>query len=72
MLTGEQYLSSLDDGRFTYFEGRQIKDLLAEPAFETPARPSPPATTAASPAPGRPTRWWWRPARPRSCGSGPR
>jgi len=38
MLTGEQYLSSLDDGRYTYFEGRQIKDLLAEPAFETPAR----------------------------------
>jgi len=38
MLTGEQYLSSLDDGRYTYFEGRQIKDLLAEPAFEVPAR----------------------------------
>src|SRR5215203_4179617 len=38
MLTGEQYLSSLDDGRLTYFEGRQIKDLLAEPAFEIPAR----------------------------------
>jgi 4-hydroxybutyryl-CoA dehydratase / vinylacetyl-CoA-Delta-isomerase len=38
MLTGEQYLSSLDDGRLTYFEGHQVKDLLAEPAFETPAR----------------------------------
>jgi 4-hydroxybutyryl-CoA dehydratase/vinylacetyl-CoA-Delta-isomerase len=38
MLTGEQYLSSLDDGRLTYFEGHQIKDLLVEPAFEVPAR----------------------------------
>ena len=38
MLTGEQYLASLDDDRATYFEGRRIKDLLAEPAFATPAR----------------------------------
>ena len=38
MLTGEQYLASLDDDRVTYFEGRRIKDLLEEPAFETPAR----------------------------------
>ncbi len=38
MLTGEQYLSSLDDGRLTYFEGHQVKDMLAEPAFEVPAR----------------------------------
>ena len=38
MLTGEQYLSSLDDERVTYFEGRRIKDLLSEPAFEVPAR----------------------------------
>ena len=38
MLTGEQYLNSLDDGRVTYFEGRRIKDLLDEPAFATPAR----------------------------------
>jgi len=38
MLTGEQYLSSLDDDRVTYFEGRRIKDLLDEPAFEVPAR----------------------------------
>src|SRR5262249_8424953 len=38
MLTGEQYLASLDDDRATYFEGRRIKDLLVEPAFATPAR----------------------------------
>src|SRR5947209_5861608 len=38
MLTGEQYLTSLDDGRVTYYEGRRIKDLLQEPAFEVPAR----------------------------------
>jgi len=38
MLTGQQYLASLDDDRATYFEGRRIKDLLAEPAFATPAR----------------------------------
>ena len=38
MLTGEQYLSSLDDGRMTYYEGHQVKDLLSEPAFAVPAR----------------------------------
>ncbi len=38
MLTGEQYIDSLDDGRLTYFEGRRIKDLLGEPAFEVPVR----------------------------------
>ena len=38
MLTGEQYLSSLDDERVTYFEGRRIKDLRSEPAFDVPAR----------------------------------
>ena len=72
MLTGEQYLSSLDDDRVTYFEGRRIKDLLGEPAFEVPAR----AVAAGydrttRPNPGRPTRWSSPPRRPRSCGSGP-
>jgi len=38
MLTGEQYLDSLDDGRLTFHEGRQIEDLLSEPAFAVPAR----------------------------------
>lgn len=38
MLTGKQYLASLADDRVTYFEGRQIKDLLDESAFATPAR----------------------------------
>jgi 4-hydroxybutyryl-CoA dehydratase/vinylacetyl-CoA-Delta-isomerase len=38
VLTGEQYLASLDDNRVTYFEGRQIKNLLDEPAFATPAQ----------------------------------
>src|SRR3954468_11188265 len=38
MLTGAQYLSSLEDDRVTYFEGRRIKDLLEEPAFAVPAR----------------------------------
>lgn len=38
MLTGEQYLESLNDGRVTYMHGRRIEDLLAEPAFEVPAR----------------------------------
>ncbi len=37
MLTGEQYLASLDDGRSTYLEGRQVPHLLAEPAFAVPA-----------------------------------
>jgi len=31
MLTGDQYRQSLRDGRLTYFEGRQITDLPAEP-----------------------------------------
>lgn len=38
MLTGTQYLESLDDGRATFFEGRQVPDLLAEEAFAAPAR----------------------------------
>src|SRR4051794_32456168 len=38
MLTGQQYLESLSDGRVTYFEGRRVDDLLAEPAFAVPAR----------------------------------
>jgi 4-hydroxybutyryl-CoA dehydratase / vinylacetyl-CoA-Delta-isomerase len=37
MLTGADYIASLDDGRLTYFEGRRVPDLLAEPAFATPA-----------------------------------
>ena len=38
MLTGSDYVASLDDGRLTYFEGRRVSDLLDEPAFATPAR----------------------------------
>jgi 4-hydroxybutyryl-CoA dehydratase / vinylacetyl-CoA-Delta-isomerase len=38
MMTGAEYLTSLDDGRLTYFEGRRIADLLAEPSFAVPAR----------------------------------
>jgi 4-hydroxybutyryl-CoA dehydratase/vinylacetyl-CoA-Delta-isomerase len=38
MLTGAQYIESLDDGRLTYFEGHQVPDLLDEPAFATPVR----------------------------------
>jgi 4-hydroxybutyryl-CoA dehydratase/vinylacetyl-CoA-Delta-isomerase len=38
MLTGADYIESLDDGRLTYYDGRQIPDLLAEPAFATPVR----------------------------------
>ena len=38
MLTGSDYVASLDDGRLTYFEGRRVADLLDEPAFATPAR----------------------------------
>ena len=38
LLTGSDYVASLDDGRLTYFEGRRVSDLLDEPAFATPAR----------------------------------
>ncbi|MFN8022630.1 MAG: 4-hydroxyphenylacetate 3-hydroxylase N-terminal domain-containing protein [Acidimicrobiales bacterium] len=31
MLTGEQYLESLDDGRATYFEGERVHDLPGHP-----------------------------------------
>jgi len=38
MLTGQQYLESLNDGRTTYLHGRRVHDLLAEPAFAVPAQ----------------------------------
>jgi 4-hydroxybutyryl-CoA dehydratase/vinylacetyl-CoA-Delta-isomerase len=38
MLTGAEYIASLDDGRATYFEGRHVPDLMKEPAFAVPAR----------------------------------
>ena len=38
MLTGQQYLDSLNDGRTTYLHGRRVDDLLAEPAFAVPAQ----------------------------------
>ena len=38
MLTGQQYLDSLNDGRLTFHEGRRIDDLLSAPAFAVPAR----------------------------------
>ncbi len=33
MLTGEQYVASLDDGRATYFEGERVTDLPVHPAL---------------------------------------
>lgn len=38
MLTGEKYLTSLDDGRSTYFEGVQVKDIPGHPVLGTAAR----------------------------------
>ena len=38
MLTGSEYTASLADGRLTYFDGRLVPDLVAEPAFATPIR----------------------------------
>ena len=71
MLTGSEYVASLDDGRSTYFDGRAVPDLLAEPAFETPIR----AIAAGydrhySPEPERPTHWSSRRARRRSSANG--
>jgi 4-hydroxybutyryl-CoA dehydratase/vinylacetyl-CoA-Delta-isomerase len=31
MMTGQQYRESLDDGRETYFEGKQILNLASHP-----------------------------------------
>ncbi len=31
MMTGEQYKTSLNDGRATYFEGRRVDDLPGHP-----------------------------------------
>lgn len=31
MMTGAEYRASLNDGRETYFEGRQIDDVSADP-----------------------------------------
>lgn len=38
MMTGQEYVQSLKDGRKVYFAGRQITDLEAEPALATPLR----------------------------------
>jgi 4-hydroxybutyryl-CoA dehydratase/vinylacetyl-CoA-Delta-isomerase len=38
MLTGQEYLESLCDGRRTFHDGRRIEDVLSEPAFAVPAR----------------------------------
>ena len=38
MLTGDQYLASLDDGRATFLDGHRVDDLLGDPAFAVPAR----------------------------------
>jgi 4-hydroxybutyryl-CoA dehydratase / vinylacetyl-CoA-Delta-isomerase len=37
MLTGEQYLASLRDGRATYIEGRRIEDVTTEPLTRSAA-----------------------------------
>jgi aromatic ring hydroxylase len=54
MMTGKQYMESLNDGRATYFAGRRVVDFDDEPAFSTPAGTSP-TTTTSSTAPS-PTR----------------
>lgn len=33
MMTGEQYVATLDDGRLTYFEGEQVTDLPGHPVL---------------------------------------
>ncbi|PJK29012.1 4-hydroxyphenylacetate 3-hydroxylase N-terminal domain-containing protein [Minwuia thermotolerans] len=38
MMTGEQYLASLDDGRATYFEGRKIENILDDKIMGEAAR----------------------------------
>lgn len=38
MMTGEQYLASLDDGRATYFEGRKIENILDDKIMGESAR----------------------------------
>jgi 4-hydroxybutyryl-CoA dehydratase/vinylacetyl-CoA-Delta-isomerase len=38
MKTGQQYLDSLRDGRFSFFDGRRVDDVMAEPIIERSAR----------------------------------
>ncbi len=38
MMTGEQYLASLEDGRRIYADGEQVKDLTSHPQFATAIR----------------------------------
>lgn len=38
MMTGQEYIESLDDGRKVYFQGRQITDFSTEPALDVPMR----------------------------------
>ncbi|GAA2153941.1 4-hydroxyphenylacetate 3-hydroxylase N-terminal domain-containing protein [Actinomadura napierensis] len=38
MMTGKQYLDSLDDGRQIYLDGQRVDDVAAEPLFEAATR----------------------------------
>ena len=38
MMTGQEYIESLNDGRKVYFQGREVADLAAEPALAAPLR----------------------------------
>jgi 4-hydroxybutyryl-CoA dehydratase/vinylacetyl-CoA-Delta-isomerase len=38
MMTGAQYIESLDDGRATYFEGERVDDIPGHPVLGPPAR----------------------------------
>ena len=38
MMTGEEYIASLNDGRATYFEGRRIDNIMSDPILAESAR----------------------------------
>lgn len=69
MMTGEQYKASLNDGRATFFEGRRVDDIIAEPLLGQTAgvvadtydrfyKPEPDAISDYMKVPGSATELW--------------
>ena len=57
MMTGEQYKTSLNDGRATFFEGRRVDDLPGHPVLGQCVEVAPTSTTASTrPSRAPPTR----------------
>ena len=71
MMTGADYLESLDDGRKTFFHGEQVTPLTANPILGNAAEwVSRTYDTYYDPTPGAISKLLDPPRRSRSCASG--